>query len=204
MLRIGLVLLLSLITGFALVLVQGHLPMRPGYLGVALMLVSAIAVRRHWRRLDSDSGPGSPERELWHGLATTALIAGHLVLSLWLAGPGMALHSVQVHAMAVDNWTLVLGAILSFRIARDPEPRSDERDTYFATRAIRCAYGTLIAELCLVILILGFGAELKLPAFSQPLVAHVLIVCLMAASVVRCAVQLGLYDGARRALAAAR
>ncbi len=200
MLRIGSVLLLSLVAGGVLALLQGVLPVRPGYLGVALMLFSAMGVRRHWRRLDADSEPGSPERELWHCLATTALIAGHLVLSLWLAGPGMALHSVVVHAMAVDNWTLVLGAILSFRIARDPEPRSDERDAVLAARAIRVAYGTLIAELCLVIVTLGFGVQLGLPAFSLPLVAHVLIVCLMTASMVRCAVQLASYDSARRAL----
>nr|MBP9825730.1 hypothetical protein [Thermoanaerobaculia bacterium] len=62
--------------------------------------------------------------------------------------------------------------------------------------------GTLIAELCVAILVLGFGAELELPAFSQPLIAHVLIVCLMIASLVRCAVQLALYDAARRALRA--
>jgi hypothetical protein len=202
MLRIGLVLLLSLVAGSALVLLQGVLPVRPGYLGVALMLVSAMAVRRHWRNLDADSEPGSPERELWHCLATTALIAGHLVSSLWLAGPGMTLHSVAVHAMAIDNWTLVLGALLSFRIARDPEPRSDERDTLFAARSVRAAYATLIGELCMVILILGFGAELGLPVLSLPLVAHVLIVCLMVASMVRCAVQLAAYARARRALQA--
>ncbi len=200
--RIGLVLLVSLTVGSALALLQGELPVRPGYLGVALMLVSATVARSHWRSLDAEAGPGSPERALWHGLATTALIAGHLVASLWLAGPGMALHSVAAHAMAVDTWTLVLGAILSFRIARDPEPRSDERDTLFAARATRGAYATLIAELCVAILVLGFGAELELPAFSQPLIAHVLIVCLMIASIVRCAVQLALYDAARRALEA--
>ncbi|MEO7793890.1 MAG: hypothetical protein ABIV06_03890, partial [Thermoanaerobaculia bacterium] len=77
------VLWLSVGVGCALVLLQGHLPVRPGYLGVALMLASAIAVRSHWRKADADSGPGSPERELWHCLATTALIAGHLVTSLW-------------------------------------------------------------------------------------------------------------------------
>jgi hypothetical protein len=200
MLRIASVLLLSLAAGWALLLLQGVLPVRPGYLGVALMLVSALAVRRHWGRLDADAEPGSPERELWHCLATTALIGGHLVASLALAGPAMVLHSVRVHAMAIDNWTLVLGAVLSFRIARDPEPRSDERDTQFAARAVRIAYGTLIAEICVAIVILGFGAELGLPAFSQPLIAHALIVGLMGASVVRCAVHLALYDGARRAL----
>lgn len=199
MLRIGTVLLLSLTTGCALALTQGRLPLRPGLLGLALMLASAFAVRSHWRRADADSEPGSPERELWHGLASTALIAGHLLAGLALAGPQMELHSVAVHAAAVDSWTLVLGAILSFRIARDPEPRSDERDALFAARATRAAFGTLVAELCVAILGLGFGTQFGLPAFSQPLIAHALIVCLMTASIVRCAVQLALYDGARRA-----
>lgn len=203
MLRIGLTLLLSLTSGCALALAQGHLPVRPGLLGLALMLASALAVRRHWQKADADSEPGSPERELWHGLATTAFIAGHLLAGLWLAGPGMALHSVAVHARAVDSWTLVLGAILSFGIARDPEPRSDERDALFAARAARAGHAILVAELCVVILALGFGAELGLPDFSRPLIAHALIVCLMTASIARSAAQLALYERARRSLRAA-
>jgi len=193
MTRIGLVLLSSLLMGSVLALAQGHIPVRPGLIGLAVMLVSAFLVRRHWQSLRVDAGPGSPERLLWHSLASQALIAGQLTMSLWLIGPAMHLHSIAVHAMAIDSWTLVLGSFLSSYIARDPEPRSDERDTAFAARATRIAYATLIAQLCVAILILSFGADFELPAFSQALIAHALISCLMLASVVRSAAQLVLY-----------
>ncbi|HTE40804.1 MAG TPA: hypothetical protein VK629_08235 [Steroidobacteraceae bacterium] len=193
MLRIVAVPLLFLLVGSALAVAQGHLPVRPGLIGLAVMLASAFVVRRHWRSLHVDRELGSPERALWHALASRALIAGQLLMSLGLIGPAMHLHSVAVHAMAVDSWTLVLGAIVSFYIARDPEPRSDERDNAFVARATRIAYATLIAQLSVVIVILSFGADFNLPAFSQPLIAHALIVCLMLASMVRSAVQLALY-----------
>jgi hypothetical protein len=105
----------------------------------------------------------------------------------------MELHSIAVHAMAIDSWILVLGSILSFRIARDPDPRSDERDSAFGARATRIAYIVLKVQLVVAILVLGYGAEFKLPEASHPLIAHALIVILMLASVSRCAVQLALY-----------
>lgn len=203
MMRIALVSVLSLLAGSSLALAHGRLPLRPGLVGLGLMLASAALVRRHWQSLHADAVPGSPERELWHGLASTALIAGQLLVSLWRVGPGMVLHSVAVHAMAVDSWTLVLGAFLSFRLARDPEPRRDERDSLFAARARRVEHGALVAQLCLVIVVLSFGPDFRLPSFAAPFVAHVLIVCLMFASVARCAAQLALYDRDRRAAHAA-
>jgi hypothetical protein len=189
----------SLLIGSVLALVQGHIPVRPGLIGLAVMLVSAFFVRRHWQSQSVDAEPGSPERLLWHALASTALIAGQLLMSLWLIGPAMHLHSIAVHAMAIDSWTLVLGSFLSLYIARDPEPRSDERDTAFAAHATRIAYAILIAQLCVAIVILSFGHDFKLPAFSQALIAHVLISCLMLASVARSAAQLVLYHRDRLA-----
>lgn len=200
MLRIFFVFLSFLLIGGALALAQGHVSIQPGLIGLAVMCASALLVRRHWQSLHADATPGSPERELWHSLAGTSLIAGQMLLSLWLIGPAMELHSVAVHAMAIDSWILVLGKVLSFYIARDPEPRRDERDTAFAARATRAGYAALIAQLCVIIVILSFGEDLELPAFSQPLISHALIICLLLASVARSAVLLAMYHNDRRAV----
>lgn len=192
--RILLTLVVSLLIGALLALLAGRAPVQPGLVGIAVMIASALVVRRRWRALHMQGlSPGSPERELWHQLATTALVAAQLATSLWLIGPAMRLHSIATHAMAIDTWTLALGALLSWQLARDPEPRADERDAIIALHATRKGNRALIALLILLAVALSFAPELGLPALSLPLVAHLLIVAMLAATLARCAAQLAAY-----------
>lgn len=168
-------------------------PMRPGLLGFAVMLASAWMARRYWQGLRPEDGPGSPERALWHGLASYGLLTGHLLVVLWWLGPAMQMHSLAGHALAIDNWTLVLGAVVSYWIARDPEPRQDERDVLIANRGLRAGYNALLVLLLALILALGFGRNTLVEQFNQPMLAHVLILCVLLQCLARTGVQLLLY-----------
>lgn len=191
--QILLVAALSLLSGAVLASGALHWPLRPGFIGLAALLVSAWMARRYWQGMRSEDGPGSPERALWHGLASYGLLTGHLLAVLWRLGPAMQMHSLAGHALALDNWTLVLGAVLSYWIARDPEPRRDERDVLFAVRGLRAGYTTLIAAMLVLILALGFGTHTVVAQFNQPMVAHVLILFLLLQCLARTVVPLWLY-----------
>jgi hypothetical protein len=202
MIRILLVGLLSLIAGATLASGTGAWPVRPGLVGLGLMVASAVAVRRYWQRLATlGAEPGSPERALWHGLASTALVGGHLFASLWAIGPAMVLHSPFVHAMAVDNWTMVLGAALSYAIVRDPEPRSDERDREFAARGVRGAFRALAVLVLALSVSLSFGDHTPVERLSRAMISHLIISAVILAVLVQYLTQLRLYwiDHARSA-----
>ena len=56
--------------------------------GVLLaILASAWLARRHWQRQPADVRTGSPERALWHGLASYGLLSGHLMATIAWLGP---------------------------------------------------------------------------------------------------------------------
>lgn len=193
MLRILSVLLLSFVAGALLAHADIDWPLRPGLIGAGAMLASAWAARRYWQRLGPDDGLASPERGLWHGLASYGLLAGHLAMIMWRLGPTLDLHGLSAHALAIDSWTLVLGAIASYWIARDPEPRHDERDAMIRTHGERAGHTALWLMLAALILALGFGARTKVAGFNQPMLAHVLILIVMLDCLVQCTVRLRLY-----------
>ena len=87
----------------------------------------------------------------------------------------------------------MLGAVLSYWIARDPEPRRDERDVLIATSGLRAGYNTLLALLLVLILALGFGGHTLVGRFNQPMLAHVLILFVLQQCLVRTGLQLWLY-----------
>ncbi len=167
-------------------------PIRPGFLGFGLMLLGALSVRRYWLKLKF-AAPGSPERSLWIGLSTNAIIGGHLLGMLWQIGPKMQLHSLQTHALAGDNWTLVFGAAVAWWIARDPDPRQDERDSWITNQGTHWAYYALVSVLIALSLMLGFGIGASTKQMSQPLIAHLLIGALMFSCLVANTRQLYIY-----------
>ena len=167
------------------------LPLRPGFIGLALMLASAALARRHWQR--SAHGPGSIERGCWHALVSYSLLAGHLAVLMWRLGPQLNMHSVSGHSLAVDSWTLIVGALLSWQVARDPAPRRDERDALFAARALNASWHALLLMLLALILALGFGERTAVAAFNQPLLAHLLILIVTLACAFHEGAQLRLY-----------
>lgn len=181
--RIILVLLCALGFGALLALGTGALPLRTGLVGMLVMLAVALAPRRRWLLL-ADAAPGSPERALWVGLASTAVVAGHLLASWWQIGPNMIMHSPAMHALGTDNWTLVAGALFAYWIARDPQPREDERDRWIAARGLRLAYYGLLSILIVQILALGFVNRGWVTALSNVGIAHGLILAIMASVII--------------------
>ncbi len=190
--RIASVGISALFIGWALTLKTLDWPIRPGIFGFALMLLGALSARWYWLGLKL-AAPGSPERSLWIGLASTAIIGGHLLGMLWQIGAKMQLQSLQTQALTGDNWTLVLGGAVAWWVARDPEPRQDERDSLIAAQGTQWAYYSLVIALILLVLLLGFGIGASTRQMSQPLIAHLLIGALMLSCVSASARQLYVY-----------
>lgn len=194
MLRLLLVPALAFTLGVGLAHAPDSWPVRPGLIGLALMALAAAGVRHYWiglgRRL---AAPGSPERLLWLSFASTSLIAGHLFASLWRIGPQMARHSVATHALGLDNWTLVFGALVAWLIARDPDPRTDERDAQIAARGLRAGYWSLLLLLLPLILALGFAPRAAMEQLSQLMLAHLIISAIVLSTLAQDAVRLHAY-----------
>lgn len=199
MLKIFLVGLSSLLFGALLATGATDLPVRPGLIGLAALLASAGLARRYWQRPRQGHSPGSIERSLWHGLVSYGLVAGHLAAVLWRIWPAFDLHSLAGHALAIDSWTLVLGAVISYGIARDPEPREDERDAQFAARGLRAGHFSLVAMLLVLLLALGFGEHRMMAGVNPPMLAHVLILLLTLQCLIQQVARLRLYDIEARA-----
>jgi hypothetical protein len=197
--RIVVVFLLAVALGAGLAQAGGVLPVRPGWLGVAAMIAAAGATRWRWVLL-ADAAPGSPERALWIGFAGAAVVAAHLLAVLMQIGPNMVMHTPEVHALGIDNWTLVAGALVAYWIARDPEPRRDERDDAIAIAGLRAAHYGLLLILAVEILALGFVRDGWIGALSHPSIAHALILAVMASMLIDHGLRLHLY--ARDAAAA--
>jgi hypothetical protein len=192
MIRILSVILISLLLGGVLACGATAWPLRPGLIGLAAMVLAALAARNYWLGLRL-AAPGSPERALWLGLGSASVIVGHLVASLWRIGPAMELHTRAGHALGTDIWTLVLGSAIAYSIARDPEPRHDERDAQIAARGLSAGYWSLVGILLVLILWLGFGADRAMPALSFAMIAHLLITAVIASRLVCDGVQLHAY-----------
>jgi hypothetical protein len=176
-------------------------PLRPGVVGMLLMVAAALAVRRRWGLL-ADAAPGSPERMLWVSMAANAVVAAHLLTTLYRIGPTLVMHTPVVHALGVDSWTLVGGAIVSYWIVRDPQPRVDERDNTIAAAGMRAAYYGLLLMLGLQILVLGFVQHGWVSQLSRPSIAHALILAIILSVLIDSVSRLRAY--AREAAAAAQ
>lgn len=179
--------------GLGVAMALGHgLPVSPGLVGALAMVAVALAARRRWFGLDL-APPGSPERTLWVVLGSNAVIGGHLVTALAAIGSGMVLHSAQAHALGIDSWTLVAGGAVAWAVARDPDPRHDERDAQIAHAGLRWAHGALVCLLIAGLVPLGFGWGASVRALSHPMIAHLVIVALLASVLVDAVVRLRAY-----------
>jgi hypothetical protein len=167
--RIALVMLASAVVGILLVGPWIDWPFPEGWVGVALMLAAAFAMRRHWDRRAETRGdePGEPEREVWHGLASTSLIGAQIATTLYLAGPALALHSDAAHHLGRTTWTLIGGAV--------------------ANRISGHVLAVLIVALAVL---LGFTPPQRLAPMSHVFLAHLLLLTLVVSSLVNHALQL--------------
>lgn len=178
MLKIFSVLLGGLAIGVLLTTGALSWPVRPGLVGLLAMAAITLAARRRWLGLDL-AAPGSPERALWIGLGCSAVITGHLAAALVSIGAGMVMHTRAVHALGIDNWTLVLGGAIAWLIARDPDPRRDERDAQIAALGLHHSHYALVALLLTGLVPLGFGWGETVRQLSHPMIAHLLIIALL-------------------------
>jgi hypothetical protein len=145
--RIALVMFASAAVGVLLVGPWIDWPFPESYVGVALMLAAAFAMRRHWDHRAATRGddPGEPEREVWHGLASTSLIGAQLATMLYLVGPSLALHSDAAHRLGRTTWILIGGAIASWYVLHRREVARDERDRAIVADANRISGHVLAA-----------------------------------------------------------
>jgi len=194
--RIVLVLLLSAAAGVLLAGPWIDWPLHEGYIGGILMIGTAFALRHYWQRRADTRGdePGEPEREVWHGLASTSLIGAYVVTALLLAGPGLSLHSAATLRLGITAWTLVAGAVVSWYILHRREVRRDERDQAIAARANNAAHTVLAVLIVIIAVSLGFNPPQRLQAMSHVFLGHVLLLTLVAASLVRHVLQLRGYQ----------
>jgi hypothetical protein len=190
--RLAAVTFFGLTLGAVMALGSDAWPIRPGIVGLVAMAATALAARRRWFGLDLAES-GSPERGLWIALGGNAVILGHLATALWRIGAGMVMHSHEAHALGIDNWTLVAGALIAWGIARDPSPRRDERDARIAATGLRAAHYALIAMLIAGLVPLGFGWSATWRALSHPMIANAVIVLIIASVFIDALVRLGIY-----------
>lgn len=190
--HIALVMLLSALVGALLAGPWIDWPLHEGYVGVVLMVGTALVLRHHWKRRAQTRGdePGEPEREVWHGLASTSLIGAQIATTLFLAGPGLALHSAHAHQLGKTTWALIAGAVASWFILHRREVQRDERDRAIVTQANRVS-GHVLAVLIIVLAVtLGFTPPQRLAPMSHVFLAHLLLLTLVVSSLVSHALQL--------------
>lgn len=193
MFRILIVLLLSLLAGMLLASGAIDWPIKPGLIGLGAMLLSAWATRRYWQSRQPEVGPSSRERAQWHGMASYGLLTGHLATFMWRLGPSLDMHSLTGHSLAIDNWTLVLGAVVTYWIARDPEPRSDERDALISARGWHAGHIALLVMVLLLSVLLAFAGHRVISRLNQPMLGQLLILLVLVDCLVQYVARLRLY-----------
>ena len=186
------VVLLSALVGVSLAGPWIDWPFPPGDVGIALMLAAASALRWHWGRRAAVRGdePGEPEREIWHGLASTSLIGAQIATALYLAGPSLALGSADAIQLGRTSGTLIGGAVLSYFILHRREVERDERDLGIAAHASRVSSRVLMALIIVLAVTLGFTPPSRLAPMSHVFLAHLLVLILVTSSLVAHALQL--------------
>lgn len=128
-----------------------------GWIGAVALVAWAVLARRRWERLGASTGaePGGPERVVWHRLAGTGILFGHLMVAL--LSPGVDLHVGGGNALAIDSWTILLAVGLSAVVFHGDARDRDERDLAIAARGVRAGYAALILLLIFLLLYLGFA-----------------------------------------------
>jgi hypothetical protein len=163
---------LAAVLGFGALLAWASLDwgLSTGWIGAGALIGWAVLARRHWDRLRATVGtePGGPERIVWHRLAGTGILFGHMIVAL--ASPGVDLHLGSGNTLAIDSWTILLGMGLSAIVFRGDAHERDERHHAIAARGVRAGYAALIVLLIILLFYLGFAP----PDARQPLTHWVL------------------------------
>ena len=162
------------------------------YVGVAMFIVFALMIRYRWLRL-SGVEEGSPERALWVSFVSRSVNGGFLLYTLYDIGPNFIMHTPKIHVYGLATWILIAGGLLAAWIARDPDPRRDERDAIIAHLGQNIGYWSIFALLVVLILALGFGFSPWVRAATHAALAHVLILIVLLADLADLASRLWRY-----------
>ena len=162
-------------------LAQSWLPFRAGFLGGAVLVLSACWLRAYWQR--ALSAPETSERCALLSVAGTLVCLGYLGAKLYQLGPDLDIHTRAARMMAGELWTLVAASVLIGWIARAPEATRDERDSVIAARALGFSSYALLALQALLVAWISLGATGAGPGTSMAMLAHLFICSWMLAHV---------------------
>lgn len=171
-------------------------PIRPGWIGAAVLLLVAAAVRRHWNARGRAAGddPGARERQSWHALAALGVLSGHMIAALLQQ---VDLHVGRGNTLALDNWTLLAAAAVGWFIVRAPRMVKDERDREMAARGAHVGHATLTVLLVCLLLTLGFAPPPVVERLQPFVLGNLLVVLILLAALAKHVTQLAGYWAAR-------
>ena len=164
-----------------------------GGVGALALIGWALLARRRWQVLRERDGsePGAPERVVWHRFAGHSLVFGHMAFGFF--NPQYDLHVGSGNYLAVDNWTLILGVVISAMLFRADSQERDERDDRIDAFATRWGYRSLIGLLVILLTFIGFlPSDLQL-TFTHFVVGNLMVGVIILSLIVRQAVQLFQY-----------
>jgi hypothetical protein len=161
-----------------------------GALGALALVGWAVLARRRWQTLLELDGsePGAPEQIVWQRFSGSTLIWGHMVFALF--NPQYDLHVGSGNFLAIDNWTLILGLLISAALFRGDGHIRDERDDRIDAVATRWAYGSLIVILLILLVFIGFRPGSGRDGIDDFFLANLLMSLIIVSAIVRQAVQL--------------
>lgn len=164
-------------------------PVRPGWIGSAVLLLVAVGVRRHWDARGRATGddPGARERQSWHALAALGVLSGHLIAALMQQ---VDLHVGRGNTLALDSWTLIAAAAIGWLIVRAPRMVKDERDREMAARGAHVGHATLTGLLVILLLTLGFAPPPVLERLQPFVLGNLLVVLVLLAALAKHTTQL--------------
>lgn len=164
-----------------------------GWVGALALIGWAFLARRRWQVLRERYGsePGAPERVVWHRFAGHSLVFGHMAFGFF--NPQYDLHVGSGNYLAIDNWTLILGVVISAMLFRADLQERDERDDQIDAFATRWGYRSLIGLLVILLTFIGFVPPSLQLTFTHFLVGNLMVGAIILSLIVRQAMQLFRY-----------
>ena len=166
-----------------------------GWVGALALIAWALLARRRWQVLRERDGsePGAPERVVWHRFAGHSLVFGHMAFGFF--NPQYDLHVGSGNYLAVDNWTLILGVVISAMLFRADSQERDERDDRIDAFATRWGYRSLIGLLVILLSFIGFLPPDLQFTFTHFVIGNLMVGAIILSLVARQATQLCQYAG---------
>lgn len=178
--------------GAALAAGWNPLPLRDGWVGGALLLLTAGWARWHWRRRAAlGDDPSATERRAWLYMAGNALICGFVAVVLMT--PGSEVHRATGGTGGHDSWIMFGCGAIAWWLVHEGSPTQDERDSTIRALANRVGFGTLVVLLMVFLLALGFAPKPSMARFTHWLIANTLLNLIMWACLAQYVAQLAAY-----------